>query len=338
MFQKNKLCYMAILFIFILLAACKSADEVNTTEKGEEQTEEHSNVENEREAVEINIEEPETSVAREDQGDFDINWEITVEELEDKYIIHGESNLLPETRVRIYLKSPDYTIVGYYKNLTVEEDGTFSGELNHLQKYDTEINLGFDVRPQMQQEEILNHYGERFEHATGPFVAVRDSDGDEVEYYVTTTLTHYPKKGEYTELVSEVPEWDFPSDQGDLEVRIEIDEIEKDESRFYITGKTNLLDGSVLAVDVNLPEYIYSFGYNAHKYVNPDGSFSISVKYPQDKDEDKMDLVFKFTPSQYGQSDYIQNHYGPKGENLQGDIAEEQSGGMKNIELRVNVQ
>ncbi|WP_026675714.1 hypothetical protein [Alkalihalobacterium bogoriense] len=344
MVQNKKWGFIAlILLVFILLAACQSADEVDTADKNDEKAIEQQNVpseenEQEQELVDSTIEEPETSGTTENLGDYEVDWEIRVEELEDKYLIHGESNLLPETKVRVYLQSPDHIIQGYSEDIMVEEDGSFSGELEHLQQYDTEMNIGFDVRPSLQKEEILQHYGRQFEKMTGPFMAVRDNFGRELVYYVTTTLTHYPEENQLAELVSERPEWDFPSDQGDLEVRFDNVEVEKGESRLFISGESNLLDGSILVVDVSLPGY-RTVGYSAKKKVNPDGSFNLSVSYPTDIDDDaEMNVIIQFTPFRDNNLPYIIEHYGVKGENLKGEFVEDHSFDNKHIKFKVNVQ
>ncbi|PIB40860.1 hypothetical protein AOA57_27895, partial [Pseudomonas sp. 2588-5] len=83
-----------------------------------------------------------------------------------------------------------------------------------------------------------------------------------------------------------------------------------------------------------------SFGYSNVVTINPDGTFAASVNYPDDiDDEAEMNLAIEFKPYRHNQLDYIVTHYGESGENLTGELVEEESSGEENYILyKLNVQ
>ncbi|MDE5413290.1 hypothetical protein [Alkalihalobacterium chitinilyticum] len=350
MSRKKGVFYLVLTaMLFLILVGCSEAGktsvesgdneteevDVNESEENKGETEEE---ESSREVVNVSAVTSDIGDVPQDQGDYEVRWEITIEEQEELYLITGQSNLLPESKVRVSANSDDYTFIGYHTNMTVEKDGTFKGELKHPQKYDTEIDFIFEVRAHMQYDEIKEHYGELFENVQGPLVAANTSDGEEIEYHVVSVISHAPKEDKYVTLNSKIPDWNFREDQGDLEVKIENVKVEKDDERFYIKGETNLLDGSKLHIEVDLPDYI-SFGYTNVTKVNPDGSFSSRVKYPDGIAEDaEMNIVISFHLNRNQQMDYIELHYGLDGENLTGELVEEGRDGKKFSQLKLNIQ
>ncbi|UTR13156.1 hypothetical protein MM221_10850 [Salipaludibacillus sp. LMS25] len=262
--------------------------------------------------------------APEDQGELNIWWEIEIEEQEESYLVTGQSNLLPESTVRIQAMSDDYTFVGYDTTVDVKKDGSFVTELQHPQVYDTEMVLEVTLDAGRQTETIVAHYGESLERIEGPFRYVVDSDEEERRYELKSTLAYVPEEGEFATLTSQTPEWDFPEDQGEVDVWIDKVEVERQDERFYVTGRTNLKEGAHLHVELELPDYI-SFGYSNVVTVNPDGSFSASVRYPDEIEEDaEMNLDIEFKPYRHSQLDYIVAHYGEDGEHLSGELVEKE--------------
>ncbi|MBU9723350.1 MULTISPECIES: hypothetical protein [Bacillaceae] len=308
--------------------------EVNGGANEEDNTEDSSG----REDVDVTVVDSVSADAPEDQGDLHVRWDIHVEEQEDTFIFTGETNLLPETRVRAMIKSDDYTFIGYHEYARIENDGTFYVEVPHPQKYDTELELYVEMTT-FQDPEISEHYGEFLENVEGPLVYIdHNSAREDIHHIVKTHMFFVPVEGEYVTLQSETPEWDFPEDQGNLEVRISDVKVERDEDRFYISGKTNLIEPALVNIKLDLPEYI-SFGYQNSFVVNPDGSFETRLRYPDDIREDaEMNILIEFKPANIGQMDMITEHYGEEGENLQGDLVEkESSGDSYYVKLKLNV-
>ncbi|MCR6105061.1 hypothetical protein HXA34_02025 [Salipaludibacillus agaradhaerens] len=326
-----------------VMVGCNNASggEENTASNNEAENlnETEDNTNDNREPVDTTVASEELGEAPEDQGDLDSWWEIEVEEQKDRYVVNGQSNLLPETTVRIRAKSDDYTFVGYDTTVDVEEDGSFETELQHPQVYDTEIVLEVSVGVGRQSDEILAHYGESLELIEGPFRYVADSDEEEKVYELKSELAYVPEEGEFVTLTSQTPEWDFPEDQGDLDVWIDDVEVERDDERFYVSGRTNLEEGAYIYIEVELPDYI-SFGYSNVVTINPDGTFAASINYPDDIDEEaEMNLVIEFKPYRHNQLDYIVSHYGESGENLTGELVEEESSDENYyIHFKLNVQ
>ncbi|MGN7385358.1 hypothetical protein [Sporosarcina sp. SAFN-015] len=98
-------------------------------------------------------------------------------------------------------------------------------------------------------------------------------------------------------------------------------------SEVKVVGQTNLLEGSILFIDMDWVEGTL-FGGNNTAIVEHDGSFTYETKLP-DKVDGMITLELKFEPAQ--QNDEIREHYGESGENLEGPFIRQYDYKMKEI-------
>ena len=102
-------------------------------------------------------------------GDLEVVLGGEVKETEDKILVEGESNLLPGSRVNGAVFVNEDEMFSESTEL-VAEDGTFHMEMDHHQYGDAEVIVTFDFLNSVQDEEIIEHYGEGGEKLEGPYV------------------------------------------------------------------------------------------------------------------------------------------------------------------------
>ncbi|WP_428911645.1 hypothetical protein [Niallia sp. Krafla_26] len=236
-------------------------------------------------------------------GDYQIVLGGEIDEQDDKFVIEGKSNLIPGSRVvgELWVSKDEL-----YTDTTelVEEDGSFTMELDHHQYGEATFVVRFDFES-AQDDPIKRHYGERGQKLKGPYIYKHEVLGD-INKKAEVSLTYHPD--EETDLVFKEPQWEKrPEDYGEPRVWIEVDEITEDGEFYYLSGKSNLLEGA---------EIKGSFASNTEKtQIKPDGTFDLKIKYRYKENED-----FEITFNPQYQWDEIQEAYGSEGQKLVGDL------------------
>src|SRR5690625_827361 len=242
-------------------------------------------------------------------GSHEVYLGGTVTEKEDKIVIDGESNLIPGSREIGKVIVNEEEVISDATEL-VDKKGNFKMELDHHQYGDAEVVVLFDFLDSFQDEEIVKHYGEGGEKLHGPYVYLDDHwDVERINKKAEARLSLLAdaKKGKHT---FEEPKWeDVPDDYGDTRVWFEVDEIKEDGEFFYLTGKTNLLEGSVISA-----YYSDRWGVTDEARINPDGTFDLKIEYQYSEDPY---FTIEFRP--YGQWESIRENYGYDGERLVGN-------------------
>lgn len=298
-----------------------SETEENTVEENEEDDE--STTENE----EMIEEEDESDDDRPKQGDYNVYLGGEVIETDDKIMIHGESNLIPGSRVvgevavgknvRYFInpRVEDYDFLADTSEL-VDEDGNFYMEIEHPGlNAETEVTVKFHFDGQ-QNDDVIRHYGDRGQNLEGPYIYKHQGEvggrGPDNIYKKAEVKTSFiPGEEKAVRHFSE-PEWYTDVDDiGDPRVWIEVDEINDDGEYFYVTGRSNLIEGSRIEIKrKNLQQ--------AETLVNPDGSFHFKFDYEYVED---APFVIEFDPSDF-QWNIVEETYGAKGQKLVGNLVE----------------
>lgn len=236
-------------------------------------------------------------------GDYNIKIDGEVIEKEDKFIIKGTSNLIPGTRLVGESWVSEDELFSDTTEL-VQDDGSFQMELEHHQYGEAEFIVRFDFKS-AQEDFVKRHYGEQGQNLEGPFVYKHEVMNK--IYKKAEASVKYDPNNE-RKLTFKAPEWiELPEDYGDPRVWIEVDEITEDGEFYYLSGKSNLLEGSKIKG---------SFGWNNDETrVLPDGTFDLKIEYEYKEGED---FVLKFDP-QY-QWNEIEEAYGSKGQKLVGNL------------------
>ncbi|KMK75595.1 hypothetical protein [Alkalihalobacillus pseudalcaliphilus] len=342
--MKKWLLYVLVTSSLLFIVACNNGgttsseeveaetDEPVITDNNEEESEETKGTE--RKSVDVTA--LGAGDAPDDQGDLEVRLEIKVEEFEEHYEVEGKSNLIPGTKVWVQPDSLDYTFINYGVWLDVEEDGSFSTELKHPQKYDTEIAISATFKSTATQpDEVYQHYGEDLGQITGPYTRIDYESAQVLEYMAQVLVSHEPIEGEFVVLESEEPVMNYPNDQGDVDVWLDNIQVEHDSKYYYITGRSNLADGAEVKANLEITDYV-TIGYSDSSFVNSDGSFALRILYPEDIDDSaEVNVKIQFAPELY-QRDHILDIYGEDGANLEGELVEELNG-EKFVEIMVNI-
>lgn len=290
--KRNYVLMSILLFTFMFLTGCgKIIDQFTNKET--------DSTDGDTEEVTEESEEPT------DLGDYNIQFSGDVIEDGDQFMIEGNSNLLPGSRVVGEVIVDEGETVFSDTSELVDEDGSFYMELEHHQYGEAEINIRFDFE-NAQEDEIKRHYGEKGQKLEGPFIYKHEAyDGilNKAEVKID-----YDPNGT-NDLTLQALDWyDLPEDYGDPRVWIEVEEITEDGEFFYIHGRSNILEGSEIKVD---------YKYNRGKtQINPDGSFDFKIDYEYVEDED---IVITFEPSSF-QWNEIEEAYGATGQKLVGNL------------------
>lgn len=293
--KKKTITLFIVLLSAFLLSGCGSSNENAGSDAAESDGEK--------------TKEEKAESANGDLGSYNVELGGTVTEEGGAFIIDGTTNLLPGSRVvgEVWVEDNEEEP---FANSTevVANDGSFTMEIDHHKYGEAEIVIKFDLNG-VQEDEIKRHYGERGQKLEGPFI-YKHKEYDGIFKKAEARIAYHPD--EKNELVFKAPEWNkLPDDYGDPRVWIEVDEITEDGEFFYISGRSNLLEGSKLEVE-------YRYNRDETK-VLPDGSFHFKFDYEYLEDED---LVITFDPSNF-QWNEIEEAYGKNGQKLVGELVEQ---------------
>lgn len=250
-----------------------------------------------------------------DLGDYNVHLGGEIEETDDQVKIAGETNLLPGSRVHGAVYLDDGEVLHAEATELIDDKGKFEMEFEHHQYGDAEIIVTFDFANQMQDEEIIEHYAEGGLEMEGPYVLLDEQWGE--PHKKAETKVVLPANSEESTYTFKEPEWgEQPDDYGDPRVWIEVDEIEEDGEYFYVQGRSNLLEGSLIS-----GYYSDRWGVTDETRVNPDGTFSLQIEYKYSEDP-YFTITFNPSGSQW---ESIKENYGENGEKLVGNLVETSS-------------
>ena len=304
----------------------KEDEAVKEDTEEQAEAEETETVEEEPEETEIVEEEEEPAEDENNEdislGDYTIYLGGELAEEEDKILIFGESNLIPEARVvgEVFVGDEDEPVYFSDTSEKVQDDGTFYMELSHPQKDNideikVQVKFHFDTQ---QSDEVIRHYGDRGQKLEGPYIYKhqRELGGrSNQDIYNMAKVTASFEPGEDTLAVTQFkePKWyTLPDDMGDTRVWLEVDEINNDKEHYYLHGRSNLIEGSKLKV-----EYGANFGT---AFVQPDGSFDFKIDYEYKED---TPFVILFKPNDF-QWNMVEEVYGMEYQNLVGNCRNKQ--------------
>src|SRR5690625_789275 len=282
---------ITVLFLVLILAVGCGTDDEETVDADDEE-----------ENTEEDMEEENTEL-----GDYEVQFSGDVKEEDNVFIIDGKSNLLKDARIIGEVVVDDGETVFSDTSELVTEDGSFHMELDHHEYGDAEIFIRFEFEG-MQEDEIKRHYGEKGQNLEGPFIYKYSTNLDDNLRKAEVRIPY--QTGEQNDLAIKAPECEeLPDDYGDPRVWIETEEVTEDGEFFYITGKSNLIEGAEL-------EAQYA-GNRGKTRVLPDGTFDLKFDYEYREDQE---LLILFKPYDYSQWNDVQEAYGKSGQNLVGNL------------------
>ncbi|MFD1849357.1 OmpA family protein [Oceanobacillus bengalensis] len=249
-------------------------------------------------------------------GDYEVFLGGEMTETDEFIIIKGATNILPGSRVIGQVTVGEKDEEEYFQDTTelVQDDGTFYMEIPHHDlKKETKVEVMFHFDGH-QDNEMIRHYGDRGQELVGPYVykhqgKVGGGSPQNIFQMAKVETSFVPGEDKAVRQFKE-PDWyPIPEDMGDPRVWIEVEEINNGENYFYLHGRSNLLEGSILSGK-------YS-GKSDNVSVKPDGSFDMVFEYEYDED---ASFVIEFDPAHWGQWNIIKETYGAKGQKLVGDL------------------
>lgn len=305
--MKNRITLIAIIIIgcVLILSGCFWNELTGSQEVDAEETSNGNTQSND--STDSTANENEGAI---ELGDYEVWLGGEVSEQDNKFVIDGQSNLLPGSRLIGQVIVNDDEV---YSDTTeiVQEDGSFSLELAHHEYGEATIviKLDFDT---VQDDAVKRHYGERGQKLEGAFIYKHNVWGD--IYNMAKVEINYDPNETFATQQIQAPEWyELPDDYGDPRVWIEIVELTDDKRYFYIHGKSNLLEGSRI---------VGSYGWNRDEtLINPDGSFDLRLDYEYLEDRP---FVIEFRPSLF-QWNIIEEAYGKSGQKLVGNLVKSDS-------------
>ncbi|WP_428911644.1 OmpA family protein [Niallia sp. Krafla_26] len=320
---------MAFILCLFLLVGCNqetnnNAEESSQVEESEKKTEgekkdetqvkdteqTNSSEEEQKKIAKSSSEEKSNGVTL---GDYNVFLGGEMIETEGKITIKGESNLLPGSRVVGEVLVDDEKFFADTTEI-VQEDGSFTMEIDHHDLDETtKVALKFHFDGQ-QDDSIKRNYGERGQKLTGNYIythkgKVGGGDPQNIYKMAKTEVTFDQGEEMAVRQFSEPSWYQIPEDMGEPRVWIEIEEIKNDENYYYLHGRSNLLEGSILH-----GSFVFD---NDQASVLPDGSFNMKFKYEY---KENAEFELKFDPSLYYQWNVIKETYGEKGQKLVGDL------------------
>lgn len=239
------------------------------------------------------------------QGSPEVYLGGEVVEKGDKIIIKGESNLLEGSRVDGVVRINEDEVFADTTEVT-DKKGNFTMELDHPEYGDAVVAVTFNLDG-MQEEEIMEHYGENGSKLEGPYTyVIQHWDFEDLKQEARAEITisedDSEKKHEFA-----APEWKKrPKDYGDPRIWLEVTEMTNDDEYFYIEGESNFIEGTLLKAEHR---------NNASTIVNPDGTFDFKLEYSYEEDKP---IVIVFRP--FNQWGNVLKQYGENGEKLVGNL------------------
>ncbi|KAA9016013.1 hypothetical protein [Niallia endozanthoxylica] len=271
------------------------------------------------------------------QGDYHVLFDGDIQVKDNTLTASGTTNLLPGSKLFFQIDALDGVIIGSSATTLVKNDGSFQLEQKLPSNYDFPVvNSRIVFNPASSTDDkITSHYTEMGEPLTGPFVRLY-TEGNELRKEISVG-TEIPLDNTETVIPIEAPSWNIPEDYGSPNVWMEA-EVQEDENFIYISGKSNLLEGTSIHGMLDIEGYITS-GYSDRDNTNPDGSFHLVINHPKKKIEDLQgyEIRLKFSPSDSNSFPYIYETYGENGEQLQGNLVVNENG-ENEIVYVLNVQ
>lgn len=213
-------------FMLLFLVACGGGEAATGDEESSGNSEKKETEEQEEEKE-----------AENELGDFNVELSGEVVEEGDKFVINGSSNLIPGSRLVAENWVSEDELFSDTTEL-VQDDGTFTMQLDHHQYGESEIIIKFDF-DNVQDDPVKRHYGEEGQNLEGPFIYKHEVFGD--VYKKAQAKVHF-NPNEESDLTIKAPDWyDLPEDYGDPRIWIEVDEITEDGEFFYLHGRSNIL-------------------------------------------------------------------------------------------------
>ncbi|WP_416148255.1 OmpA family protein [Salipaludibacillus sp. HK11] len=292
-----------ILLFLALVIGCSNNEESLETESI--QNEDENEQENENDIYEIKQETNQENLNNEENMNEEVVEEFTeevmmeasVEITDDKIVVNGQSNLLEGNTIDGQMYNNPFRIrapMGVFDRENVNHDGSFLFEFNHPASDQGFYEIEITVSPTSQYGDLDEIYGESGENIRGPLTYKREEiRSDNILHRARLSKVFY-FEDELTEFQITAPDREeVPEDYGETEVWIDV-EVTNDHKYFYLEGKTNLLEGTVLdgmyygGPDSHLPQL--SIGGNFRTRVEPDGTFYLTTRYLDLKEEGYIKL------------------------------------------------
>ena len=251
--------------------------------------------------------------------------------INDGYLIQGKSNLPEDAELEAVVLLHREEVSKDHTTYT-KADGSFEIEVPDLDISDGEMEVQVRFRPAEQVEELQDVYGEVGENMEGDYIYLYSSIKRK---YHEARMTAYFSASEEGKVAFEKPKWDPPSDYGELDIWMEIEELEEHDAYYDVHVRSNFAEGTRIKGDIEVPNH-ETGGFQESTFVQPDGSFQIQFQKPDVDEETDVHIILEMLPNSLLYM-YTEELYGENGEHIQGDLVEKNKGGQK-IHYKYSVQ
>ncbi|MDP1510902.1 flagellar motor protein MotB [Paenibacillus sp. CMAA1739] len=271
----------------------------------------------------------ETIVHQQGSSYVEISGDVSIDKNTVK--VTGHSNLPAGARIKGNLAVKNTLLTGYMDETTIQKDGSFVLQV-HRPGIQGSMDLTVLFRPDDQDQEIRNLYGDGGSKLEGPYV-YQYEENEQILQEIRIGAEFDPEQDRHVSLIK--PVWNKPKDYGSPQVWIKPD-VKQKGNYYHVYVRSNLLEGSDVKLTIDFPGR-WQFGYDDQTKVMPDGSFSMRVKKPSLAN--RYALVITFEPNEDMWSNAKQA-YGTQGEHLAGSLVKsaDDKKGSKRIEARVQIQ
>lgn len=312
------------------LVACSGNDEESDASTEQEEKASSANDEEEKEETkeeEDKDKEEDNSINKDEEQKIEGN--VIVDQDEAKLKVEAESNLLENTQVdamlrKAYGEIDANTSQFEWESTEVDSEGNiildYPLDEEFFDKFHGEdFEFMINIESSQAYDHLAEAYGENGENFSGPF-AYRNSDSAE-EGKKLRAPTYIRVGDEQTDYEIETPDRiEKPDDYGDTDVWMEAEVVDNDHRFLYIEGESNLLEGTLLSGKYYSDEDTTFYdGFRTEKYVEPDGTFSLPIKYDSITQDGYIE-IHSIPNSTHRTVDDILEAYGENFENLSGGI------------------
>ena len=325
---KKKLLSFLIVFILAIMIGCSSEDEAEgkTEPQRDEEPEEEEVVETEADDGNEELEEEQAPVDEEQM----IEGKVIVKESENTIRVEADTNLIEGTKVEVSLRRA-FGILDTVGNVStskgeINEDGTVivDFEISDEKFFEKYKGLYAELAIEVQPEEFIDNetkdtYGPHGENFKGPLVYQYEVFEPKQKL---STIVNILVGDEKTEYAIEIPEREpLPDDYGETDIWMEAEVVDNDHRFLYVEGKTNILEGVTFSGNYYSDEdaTLSQVWTTTNTYVEPDGTFSLPVRYDSITEEGYIKIQSAPIRS-HNTKKMIYSSYGENFEKLSGDV------------------
>jgi len=243
--------------------------------------------------------------------------------IEDSVIVQGRTNLPEGAVISLSARTFGSSQPAFDHKMEVDEDGSFGVEIEIDEEDFSTTPFLFQIAftPDYEYDDMYGEYGELID---GPFArkyaSIKRTRSGAIGSVVTTLEKGVQEKFTAEELTPS-------SDQGDLEIWMELEDFQIHDEYYDIVLNSNLIPVVDTRADIEVPGYTVA-GYTARGTTRDDGSVRMQVPRLDEEleDEDEVSFIIEALANSTIESEDL---YGTYGDKFEGELTEKTTRGQK---------